>query len=585
MSGSYCPARPTSAPGARRVPLSDGSQHRRRHRGRRPGLPALWLTLAALGGCSGAPGASGGSDGGPPDLAREQQPDLTPPPLWSDFPSQPITDPGVPEGAPALFKDSATGGTGPCLFEPESGAILPSNWIRPRFSFTPPPEQNLFEIRVAAKGELNDLIVYTTSTTWTMPPDVWAQLASHVLDEDIVITVRGGVWDDAHGKLLAGPYPGTTATFRIAPVKVSGSIFYWSSGRTTGNLRAAVIGEEKERVVSSGSGSKCQGCHLPTPDGQYLAYVESDGVAAGSPSGTIGMEALDGRPTLPTWLTEAGRQMMARPGQSTPSFSTNHYQLGDHRMLSVLDVDGRPEIIWTNLEATSAERGVGWDVLQRSIDDKRKASQPFFSHSGNQVVYVTANTVDGGWNVSDGDIFIVPWASGQGGEVQSVGGAHDNDYNEFAPALSGDDQVLAYNRVQSGEPSFANPKSEIWAVPLSSGGSSGDPVQLAANAPPTESWCMNLPRQALGNSAPRFAPTATTVAVSTPDGPAVYRYYWITFTSRRSDMTTPQVYIAAVVYDLTNKVIKQMGSAVRLWNQPEDLDNHAPVWDAAIPPP
>src|SRR5262245_26607263 len=95
-----------------------------------------------------------------------------------DFPKDPIIDATAPPNAPTLFGPAGSGmpSGGPCLFEPEPGALFPNNWLRPRFRFAPGANQNLFEIRLHADNEVNDLVVYTGDTSWKMPKPMWTGL-------------------------------------------------------------------------------------------------------------------------------------------------------------------------------------------------------------------------------------------------------------------------------------------------------------------------------------------------------------------------------------------------------------------------
>src|SRR5262245_61148281 len=55
------------------------------------------------------------------------------PSVFTDFPANPMIDPGVPANAPALFAPQGDPTGGPCLLEPEMGSLFPRNWLRPRF--------------------------------------------------------------------------------------------------------------------------------------------------------------------------------------------------------------------------------------------------------------------------------------------------------------------------------------------------------------------------------------------------------------------------------------------------------------------
>ena len=66
--------------------------------------------------------------------------------------------------------------------EPQDGALFPNNWLRPLFRFAAPSGQDLFEIRVHADNQANDLVVYTAQTSWSMPETMWRALAQHTRD-------------------------------------------------------------------------------------------------------------------------------------------------------------------------------------------------------------------------------------------------------------------------------------------------------------------------------------------------------------------------------------------------------------------
>ena len=73
---------------------------------------------------------------------------------FHDFPSSPLLDMpdagSAPSNAAQLFGPPSQGAAsgGPCLVEPEVGALYPNNWLRPRFAWTTPNSEDLFELRV-----------------------------------------------------------------------------------------------------------------------------------------------------------------------------------------------------------------------------------------------------------------------------------------------------------------------------------------------------------------------------------------------------------------------------------------------------
>ena len=105
------------------------------------------------------------------------------------LPGHPITDGTVPGNVGQIFGTPGGAAGGPCIIEPQDNSLFPNNWLRPRFRFT--AGQGLYEIRVHAANQANDLVVYTSNTTWTMPKPMWQALALHTRDMPITVSVRG----------------------------------------------------------------------------------------------------------------------------------------------------------------------------------------------------------------------------------------------------------------------------------------------------------------------------------------------------------------------------------------------------------
>ena len=96
----------------------------------------------------------------------------------------------------------------------------------------------MFEIRLHADIEKNDLVVYTSSTTWTLPKDLWTAVAANAADQPITISVRG-VRPNATTPQPSLPSVGTIT---IAPAEASGNIVYWSASE--GSLKGFSVGDE-----------------------------------------------------------------------------------------------------------------------------------------------------------------------------------------------------------------------------------------------------------------------------------------------------------------------------------------------------
>ena len=204
----------------------------------------------------------------------------------SDFPPDPILDmpPGgtpPPPDVGTTFGPAGTGSSsgGPCLLDPEPDSLFPRNWLRPRFEIQPGAGEDVFEIRVHADIETNDLVVYTKSTVWTMPATFWTALSTNVIDQPITVSVRGLV--SSAGAVALGP----SETISIAPVTAPGTIVYWT---TTGGsaLKGFSIGDESVVTVITPAVTpgKCVGCHSSTPGGQFIGLSNSSSATNGDPS-------------------------------------------------------------------------------------------------------------------------------------------------------------------------------------------------------------------------------------------------------------------------------------------------------------
>jgi hypothetical protein len=556
--------------------------------------PALVLAaLAALGACSatsstsgsgnagnaggaggsvgGAGGASGGAGGAGGELFGGMGGSMGP---FLDFPAEPLVEAGAPAEGPALFGDPGAGAPsgGPCVTDPQDGALLPRNWLRPRFAWTPAGGQNLYELRVHAESQVHDLVVYTSATEWTMPAAMWAGLREHSSDEPLEVTLRAGVYDGATlSELAASP----AQTLTIAPAEAAGSIVYWTTSSGSA-LKGFLVGDEDVVTVlepaqvdmptTPGAEVTCVGCHTSTPDGKLASFVAQapwSNVLASVESATAG--------DAPAFLGAGAQAFLTSEVElGIHAYSGAHWQDGDRVMITPRGQLAASELVWVDLEATSPGEGQAFGVLART-GDPLGAGAPAWSHDGERIVYVSTDAQYTGrldWGVAD--LWQVPYAGGLGGAATPLPGLSDPSVLEFYPALSSDDSLVALNRLPAGELMYDNPETEIWVAP-STGGS---PIRLSANDPPE---CTGQVSPGITNSWPKWAPEASTVGGRT--------YYWLIFSSRRGG-GNPQLFLAPLVLEggqLTSY------PALYLWNQPPGENNHTPAWDVfqipPVPPP
>src|SRR5947207_1781772 len=152
--------------------------------------------------------------------------------------------------------------------------------------------QGLYETRLKAATQANDLVVYTTDTTWTLDKPTWQALAGHTREMPIAVSVRSASPSGGNVQM------GSTTHFTIAPVGADGKLVYWSTsgttyfnGKPTGTetmLSGFAVGDEggvevlrpnqaamktwKQGLDQPQRSVTCIGCHTSTPDGSYIAF-------------------------------------------------------------------------------------------------------------------------------------------------------------------------------------------------------------------------------------------------------------------------------------------------------------------------
>ena len=492
-------------------------------------------------------GTIAGRDGGPDAAGR-----------WSDLPESPLHV-GAPGNAGDLLDARPEAGAGPCLVEPEPGSLIPRNWLRPRFQWKAAPEHNLFELRFIVPNQTRPLVVFTSAPRYTLGADLWRALTQHSSGQTVTVSLRGA--QIAQGQLVGAPTAPTVATLEIAPVAAGGQIVYWTTTRGTA-LKGFYIGDESVREVlrPSQAGAQCVGCHSSTPDGRHAAFSASSDSTDGNPS-HVAHRTVDGLATAPPYLSDAARTLLRRVPQQLPFFSAALWTEERKLQLSMLSVNGRWEIAWTNLGATTQARDVAWGVLARQGDGHQAASA-HARHDGTGLVYTSSATVGAGVVLpnGDGDLYTVPFANGHGGAATALRGASEANVSEYYPTYSPDDRLLAFNRAPAGESSYSNRNAELFVIAAEG----GTPIRLRANDPPA---CVGRRSPGVTNSWPKWSPV-----VGDNRGK---RYYWLTFSSTRNG-DKPQIFVAPVVVD---GAAATTYPALPLWNQPADEANHTAAWD------
>ena len=532
-----------------------------------------------------AEGGNGGDDGGGGQFGGSSG--IAPTGPVTDFPS-PVLDGSAPTNSGSLFGAAGSGAAsgGPCLVEPEVNVLYPQNWLAPRFRWTAAGAQNLFELRLHVANQTSDLVVYSTNTSWTMPVDTWNALRLHSAGQAMTITVRGG---NLEGSSLQGIAVGSQAPMGVAPVAATGAIVYWTTNDATtggsvlkgfspGDSTVGTVLMPTQFATAQQTGSTCIGCHASSPDGEFAAFTYTNSAAQqwqggialiDNEAGTVG--------AAPSFMNAAGTTSLERYNAGGLAFSPAHWAPGDRTTISSFDNSGNAQNIgltWVNLDATTLATTTG--TIART-GDSQLAGAPSWSHDGNTVAYVSTNRVctgrlgncngtafdqppDPG---STADIYTVPYAGGQGGQATPLPGASDESNQEYYPAYSADDKLIAFNRIGPNLNLYAQPAAEVFVI-ASAGGTA---TRLAANDPPA---CTGITSPGINNVWPKWGPAALSAGGDT--------YYFLIFSSLRYDKHTDQLFITAVVRHADGTMVTNYG-AIYLWNQPPTENNHTPAWD------
>jgi hypothetical protein len=498
--------------------------------------------------------------------------------LYSDFPATPsITgalDPTQGAMFPIAFGTPGLGAAGgPCLTEPTIDAMYPMNFTPPLFEWSAPADQTVYELRLHVENQVNDLVVYTDQTSYTLPAEMWAALATDSSGHDVSITLRSA--DLQSGMVMGGVLLGTVGNVHIAPVPASGAVVYWTTSGGSA-LKGFHIGDttvttvltpQLMRNAVSGDDTQCIGCHASSPDGA-LAFV-SRGSNPGS--GPFGIDARlvdgSGQRAAPSDVSAAAITQLMTMFQVMPTLSPAHYSASDAVLLSLWNGGSGMtyQLIFTDLHSGAT------GTLQRT-GDLGQPDAPSFSHDGTSVVYdsVTNGSIAIFGGAAATDIYTVPYNSQKGGTAAALPGASDPNYNEYYPTYSPLDTLIAYNRIAAGGVVYNAPDAEVFVIPRQG----GTGTRLSANDPPA---CGGLMSPGLTNSWPRWAPTAPSSGTQ--------RYYWMIFSSKRrpavQGMVLPQLYLAAVVTDISGgtETIAKTYPAIYITTQVPTESNHTPAWD------
>jgi hypothetical protein len=483
--------------------------------------------------CAGSGGGGGSSSGG---MGPVKQSTCTMASPCADFPTAALIDPaamGVPSNPAGLFSGTPASG-GPCLYEPQDGTLYPNGgtaaepgWVRPRISWVPANGETVFQITLSSPAEKNPYVIYTTNTYWTMDKPTWLSLSANLVGTpgmgggpQVTVTVAGTT---ASGGSVTASSP---ASFTIASLAASGALIYWSTQNFDNNassteLKGFHVGDEgttvalqstqvQEKVVAtqadgstpnpyvSGSGTQpvtvyCIGCHVATPDGQYVAFnaqwpwpsaiasIVADGGAVGAQPSWLTTGALANlNPLTPlesiettgsplngslsgSWYSPPViNQMML----GVQTFSAAHYSDTDRKVVTTLGAT----VNALSLDAADTPTGV---TAQLAWIDLQWAGTPAANGAGLPVAgpctgtcLPSTNGGSAGWGVIQ-----------RTGDTQSAGApSWSHGYNNGGTATD----VIAYTSVGAGgikDGRLESGPGAIWTVPYG-GGNGGTAAAL-----------------------------------------------------------------------------------------------------------
>jgi hypothetical protein len=490
---------------------------------------------------------------------------------FRDLPGFVVED-GAPSNAPKLFAKATGEAAAPCLTEPEPGTLYPKNVLPPRFSWTAATEANLFELRVTAKNQAKDLVVYTTESTWTMPEEMWNGLREHSADVAMSVEVRGAVYEDG---ALHDVTEANGGDLGIAPVDAPGSIVFWSILKEDSSSLLKGLTLDKPGVVDvlrskniSGNAESprtCIGCHTATPDGKYVAVA----FEAGELNTGLDLARIEKGTTAgprPSYVSAAAGSRLDAGYPMLSTFSRAHWTAGDRVMLT----NEGGDLAWVDLEAKSPEAARG--LLGSTGDRNLRRMGPSWSRDGASIVYMSGKLGENPFELEGpSDLYVMPYANKAGASATSpakpLPGASDPGRAEYYPALSPDDRFVAFTSIPDNGKIYDNAQAEVFVIPREG----GERVRLAANDPPT---CAPKRSPGITNSWPKWAPEFTE-----HEG---RRFYFVVFSSKRHrESDRPQLYIAPIKVDgegITTypAVYLRNPEGVPNW---QAWGNHTPAWD------
>jgi len=436
-----------------------------------------------------------------------------------DFPAAPIMGEGVPANVATLFGDPTNFTAGSlCAVEPQlsapgqEGAMLPANWVRPRFRVMAPAGIDTLEIRLHSAAEANDLVAYTAykpgpageAPSWYLPKEIWTGatdamspasgvgFANNAAGQPVTVTIRG-----INSKSPGMPV-GITGDFNIAPVVATGSMVFWtvSSGEVTqdsSKLLGFAVGDEgvaetltldpkkansvkwtgeigedgatlrgfydKPKTAFDDGAVRCIGCHTTIPDGTGVLFGDDWPWSVAGATLTTG--------AVPTAIAAGAQAIMKTPWWGQQTMTKAHWAAGDHIILTSYGttfMKGEQRILpWAKLPAYKGTDGateddkIKWHALAWINADYNPATPiPVTIAAGND--YGSPNL--------DGRNTAVSAARAAGG--WGIIATGDTGVSDVSPSWSHDGKTIVYVTTDyspDGHPDATAKTADVRTVP------------------------------------------------------------------------------------------------------------------------
>lgn len=271
--------------------------------------------------------------------------------------------------------------------------------------------------RLQISSEITDLVVYTSSTSWTADEETWQEITATNAGGSVEVNLAAAVGDTVY---LEAP-----RHISVNRMDGRGSIVYWSTSAQ--GLMEIPYGEAARELITANTTGRCVACHTVSPQGQ-VAFTYDGG------NGYLGVKDLD----------NVGGDILGY-GVNIGNF---HSFTPDGSLLvsvynGVLQVfDG-----WTGVYMGTVDTG-GYTV-----------SHPDWSPDGTRLAVVLTGSHGLDWSFTGGRIAVMEHLGGGAFAPPNVLYAPTDGRNAYYPAFSPDGEWIAFNL--STDDSYFDPDATL----------------------------------------------------------------------------------------------------------------------------